>query len=75
MRPTTALDENLARVRAHRSNIHRYRRIADAKITDLERQFIARRLAEEQAAIETLMSRTFPIAFDMPHGVAASMNE
>jgi hypothetical protein len=59
-------DENLARIRAHRNNIHRYRRLLKTKLSDLERQFIERRLTEEQAALEALVSETFPVAFTMP---------
>ena len=56
------LDENLARMRAHRNNIHRYRSLLKTRLSDLERQFIERRLAEEISTLETLTSRTFPIA-------------
>ena len=37
------LDEDLARIRAHRNNIHRYRRLLRTKLSELERQFIERR--------------------------------
>ena len=33
---TTMIDENLARLRAHRNNIHRYRRLLATKLTELE---------------------------------------
>jgi len=33
------IDENLARLRAHRHNIHRYRRLLATKLTDLERSW------------------------------------
>ena len=59
------LDENFARIRAHRSNIHRYRGLLKTTLSDLERQYIERRLSEENSALETLTSRTFPIAFTM----------
>jgi hypothetical protein len=48
------IDENFARLRTHRSNIQRYRHLLETSLTDLERQFIAKRLEEEQLAIETL---------------------
>jgi hypothetical protein len=38
------LDRDLARIRTHRSNIHRYRRLLGTKLSDVERQFIERRL-------------------------------
>jgi hypothetical protein len=60
------LDENLARMRAHRNNIHRYRRLLNTKLSDIERQFIERRLREEHSAIAELTSVTFPIHFALP---------
>jgi hypothetical protein len=60
------LDENLARMRAHRNNIHRYRRLLNTKLSDIERQFIERRLREEHSAIAELTDVTFPIHFAAP---------
>ncbi|KRQ16471.1 hypothetical protein [Bradyrhizobium manausense] len=56
------LDENLARIRAHRNNIHRYRRLLKTRLSELERQFIERRLTEERSALESLTAATFPVA-------------
>jgi hypothetical protein len=56
------IDENLARLRAHRNNIRRYRRLLTTELTDLERSYIERRLKEEQSAIEALSAETFPFA-------------
>ncbi|MHB0769396.1 hypothetical protein [Bradyrhizobium sp. 5.13L] len=56
------LDENLARIRAHRNNIHRYRRLLETRLSQLERHFIERRLAEEQSALDGLTAVTFPVA-------------
>jgi hypothetical protein len=61
------LDENLARIRAHRNNIHRYRRLQKTKLSELERQFIERRLAEERSALESLTAATFPVALCAAH--------
>jgi hypothetical protein len=55
------LDENLARLRAHRNNIHRYRRLLATQLTDLERQYLERRLNEEHAALNSLSGAVFPI--------------
>ena len=41
------IDENLARFRAHRNNVGRYRRLLQTNLTMLERDFIERRLSEE----------------------------
>lgn len=57
------IDENLARIRAHRNNIHRYRRLLRTKLSELERHFIERRLAEERSALDALTATAFPVAF------------
>ena len=62
------LDEDFARIRAHRNNIHRYRRLLRTRLSELERQFIERRLAEEQAALDALGAESFPVAFALPEG-------
>ena len=59
-------DEKLARLRTHRNNIARYRHLLKTKLTNLERQFIEKRLSEEQSDFERLASGTFPIAFTLP---------
>jgi hypothetical protein len=59
------IDENFARLRTHRNNVQRYRHLLETSLTDLERQFIAKRLAEEQSAMETL-SASMPACKD-PH--------
>ena len=54
------IDEKLARLRTHRNNIARYRCLLKTKLTNLERQFIERRLSEEQSDFERLAAGTFP---------------
>ena len=54
------IEESFARLRTHRSNIQRYRQLLETRLTDLERQFIEKRLSEEQSALETLAASTFP---------------
>ena len=56
------IEENLARLRAHRSNIGRYKRLLKTQLSDLERAFIAKRLEEEQAEAEALVKTTFPFS-------------
>jgi hypothetical protein len=60
------MDEKLARLRTHRNNIARYRRLFSTKLTDLERQFIERRLSEEQTDYQRLAAGTLPITFKIP---------
>lgn len=45
-----------AKMRAHRDNIRRNKRILATGLTDLEHRFVTRRLAEEQSAIRKLAS-------------------
>jgi hypothetical protein len=60
------IDENLARLRAHRQNIERYRRLLETSLSVLERDFVERRIAEEEAALDRLASDTFPLVLKMP---------
>ena len=48
------VDQQLARLRAHRSNIERYRSLLKTSLTELERQFVEKRLTEEQTNLESL---------------------
>ena len=59
-------EQNLARIRTHRNNIHRYRRLLRTELSDLERDFIERRMADEQAALDALLAETFPVTFPLP---------
>lgn len=57
------IDQHLARLRTHRNNISRYRRLLKTLLTDYEREFIERRLAEEQSAFRAVAGDTFPLTF------------
>jgi hypothetical protein len=48
------IDDKLAHLRAHVSNISRYRRLLKTNLSELERQFLERRLREEMFATEGL---------------------
>ena len=60
------IDENFSLMRTHRNNIARYRRLLKTNLTDLERQFVERRVAEEQSALEKIAASTFPLLFRLP---------
>jgi hypothetical protein len=64
------LDEKLARLRAHRDNIHRYRRLLATQLSDLERAYIMRRMDEEQSALNSLSENTFPFTLPVPPNAA-----
>ena len=48
------IEESFVRIRTHRNNVQRYRQLLKTMLTDAERQFIERRLLEEESAIESL---------------------
>ncbi len=54
------IDGNLERLRTHRANIRRYRRLLATRLSDLERAYITRRMGEEQRYLEALLYETFP---------------
>jgi hypothetical protein len=62
---TTMIDEQTARMRTHRNNIYRYRHLLQTKLTELERDFIEKRLAEEQLNLERLA--VSGSTFALPH--------
>ena len=55
------LDEKLAHLRCARSNIERYRRLLKTQLTDYERDYIRKCLAEEQTKIRKMLETEFPI--------------
>ena len=63
-------DEKFALLRTHRNNISRYRRLLKTNLTELECQFIERRLSEERSAMEGLASSTFPFTLRMAVEIA-----
>ncbi len=65
-------EENLARIRTRRNNIHRYRRLLRTELSDLERDFIGRRMADEQASLDALVAETFPMTFPLAIDSAAA---
>lgn len=58
----------VAQLSAHCNNIERYRRLLETNLSDIERQFIQRRLKEEAAAVEFLSATR---SFDHPEFVEA----
>ena len=54
------MDESLARMRTHRNNIRRYRQLLQTRLTELERQYVERRLSEELSALESLSNAACP---------------
>ena len=54
------------RLRAHRKNIGRYRRLLRTSLTVLERDYIERRLSEEEIALNRVASHTIPLVVTLP---------
>ena len=48
------MDERIARLRAHQSNVERYQRQLKTNLSDLESQYLEKRLSEERFAIAML---------------------
>ena len=48
------IDQQLALLRAHHRNIQRYRNLLKTSLTELEREFVEKRLTEEQSNLESL---------------------
>jgi hypothetical protein len=55
-------EETLARLRTHHKNVQRYRQLLETGLTDFEREYLGKRLSEEQAAIQIL-------SVDMPTAI------
>lgn len=63
------------RLRAHRNNIHRYRRLLATRLSDLERAYIERRLTEERARVQALLQHAPPGRPSAPSGEAADRGQ
>jgi hypothetical protein len=48
------MDERIARLRTHQKNIERYQDLLKTKLTEVELQYLERRLSEERCAIAML---------------------
>jgi hypothetical protein len=53
----TMTEERIVRLRTNRNNIDRYRRLLKTNLSEIERQYLERRLSEEQAEMEMNMER------------------
>ncbi|MBR1295114.1 hypothetical protein [Bradyrhizobium ottawaense] len=47
-------DETIVRLQTHRKNVERYLRLLETALTDVEQQYIEKRLAEEGSAMDQL---------------------
>ncbi len=56
-------EANLARIRTHRNNIHRFRDLLRTELAAFDREFIEKRMADEQTTLDALMAEIFPVTF------------
>jgi hypothetical protein len=49
-----AMDESVARLRTHLRNIDRYQKLLKTHLTELELQYLEKRLFEERSAVAAL---------------------
>ena len=67
------MDERIARLRTHQRNIDRYQGLLRTKLSELESQFLERRLSEERQALATLVFLTPARNSDKaPEGLSAT---
>jgi hypothetical protein len=57
-------DLRAAKILSHRRNIQRYSRLLATDITELEREYLHKRIAEEQAELERWTTRAMQDQFE-----------
>ncbi|MCK1707665.1 MULTISPECIES: hypothetical protein [unclassified Bradyrhizobium] len=58
------IDEKLVRLRTYQKNVERYLGLLQTTLTEIERQYVERRLTEEQSAMELLAASSFQMAVE-----------
>ena len=61
------METRIVQLRTHQKNIDRYEDLLETKLSDVERQYIEKRLSEERLAIAMLQFRSAPEGYDL-HG-------
>jgi hypothetical protein len=56
------IDFKTAQVRRHQQNIQRYCRLLATELTDLERQYLHKRIAEEYAQLKHFSKQAFALS-------------
>jgi hypothetical protein len=59
-------DETTVRILVHRQNIRRYKSLLATPLTDVERSFVKRRVAEEEAEICRLNAQRWDMSAGQP---------
>lgn len=58
------MDEKIVRLCTYQKNIDRYVRLLETTLTEVERQYIERRLTEERSAMALLSASSLQMAID-----------
>ncbi|MCK1422943.1 MULTISPECIES: hypothetical protein [Bradyrhizobium] len=58
------MDEKIVRLRTYQKNIDRYVRLLETTLTEVERQYIERRLTEERSAMALLSASSLQMAIE-----------
>jgi hypothetical protein len=58
----------IVQLRTHQTNIDRYENMLKTQLSDVERQFVQRRLSEERFTIALLQFMSAPKGFDFRSG-------
>jgi hypothetical protein len=62
------METRIVQLRTHQKNIVRYENMLKTELTDLERQFVQKRLSEELFTIALLQYMSAPKGFDLRSG-------
>jgi len=62
------MEKRIVQLRTHQKNISHYENMLKAELTDLERQFVQKRLSEERFTIALLQYMSAPKGFDLRSG-------
>ena len=68
------IDFRTARIQSHRRNIQRYARLLSTELTDLERQYLRKRIVEEQIELERL-EKDGQLTLPISNGAPPSAND
>lgn len=58
------INDKIVRLRIYRKNVERYLGLLRTTLTEIERQYVERRLTEDQSAMELLSASSFQIAVE-----------
>lgn len=66
------ISDQLAAMRSHRNQIHRYRQLLTRELPEHDRGYLQDRLSQECRAFRSLTDAVFPIVVRVPRGIPIS---